>query len=121
MNLFVGFKMNENFDVEFTSPDRKGQTTFSLSKGQLARMNLSVLFALRDVANLKSSVNTNLLVLDEILEALSERGVREVTEMIKQKFTDMNIFVVSQRAAEFTEHFNHTISYGLRGGFTTVL
>lgn len=121
MNLFVGFKMDENFNVDFTSPDRSGQTTASLSKGQLARMNLSVLFALRDVANLKASVNSNILVLDEILEPLSARGVKEVTEMINHKFQNMNIFVVSQRADEFSEHFQHTITYGLRGGFTSVL
>lgn len=121
MNLFVGFKMDENFNVKFTSPDRKGQTTASLSKGQLARMNLSVLFALRDVANLKASVNSNILILDEILEPLSSRGVKEVTEMINHKFQSMNVFVVSQRADEFAEHFQHVINYGLRGGFTTVL
>jgi len=121
MNLFVGFKIDENFDVEFTAPDRRGQSTFSLSKGQLTRLNLAVMFSLRDIANLKSSVASSLLVLDESLEALSERGVREVTEMMNQRFQHMNVFVVSQRATEFDEYFTSSIRYGLRGGFTEII
>lgn len=121
MNLFVGFRIDESFEVNFDSPDRKGQTTFSLSKGQLTRMNLAVLFALRDVANLKASVDSNILILDEIIEPLSEQGVREIVEMMKVKFTKMNVFVISQRATEFSEYFNSTIKYGLRGGFTSIV
>lgn len=121
LNLHVGFKMDENFEVEFTSPDRKGQTTFSLSKGQMMRMNLSVLFALRDVANLKASISTNLLILDETIEPLSAQGVREIMEMIEHKFKGVNIFVVTQRTNEFEEHFKSVVRYGLRGGFTEVL
>lgn len=121
MNMFLGFKIDENFEVEFTAPDRKGQSTFSLSKGQLTRVNLAVLFGLRDVANLKASVDSNLLVMDETIEPLSEQGVREIMEMMSHKFSSMNIFVVSQRASEFGEYFKDTVRYGLRGGFTTLL
>lgn len=121
LNLHVGFKMDENFSIEFTAPDRKRQTTWSLSKGQAMRMNLAMLFALRDVANLKASVSTNLLIMDETLEALSERGVREIAEMFEHRFRDINMFVVTQRKAEFSEYFEATINYGLRGGFTVQL
>lgn len=121
LNLHVGFKMDENFSIEFTAPDRKRQTTWSLSKGQAMRMNLAVLFALRDVANLKASVSTNLLIMDETLEALSERGVQEIMEMFEHRFKDINMFVVTQRKAEFTEYFTDVVNYGLRGGFTVQL
>lgn len=118
LNLHVGFKMDENFSIEFTAPDRKRQTTWSLSKGQAMRMNLAVLFALRDVANLKASVSTNLLIMDETIEPLSERGVQEIMEMFEHRFKDINMFVVTQRKAEFSEYFTDVINYGLRGGFT---
>lgn len=121
LNLHVGFKMDENFSIEFTAPDRKRQTTWSLSKGQAMRMNLAVLFALRDVANLKASVSTNLLIMDETIEPLSERGVQEIMEMFEHRFKDVNMFVVTQRKAEFSEYFTDVINYGLRGGFTTQL
>lgn len=121
LNLHVGFKMDENFSIEFTSPDRKRQTTWSLSKGQAMRMNLAVLFALRDVANLKASVSTNLLIMDETIEPLSERGVQEIMEMFEHRFKDVNMFVVTQRKAEFSEYFTDVINYGLRGGFTVQL
>ncbi|ARK07824.1 recombination endonuclease subunit [Aeromonas phage phiA8-29] len=121
LNLHVGFKMDENFSIEFTAPDRKRQTTWSLSKGQAMRMNLAVLFALRDVANLKASVSTNLLIMDETIEPLSERGVQEIMEMFEHRFKDINMFVVTQRKAEFSEYFTDVINYGLRGGFTVQL
>lgn len=118
MNLFVGFSMDEKFEVSFNSPDRKTQTVHSLSNGQKTRMNLAILFALRDVANLKNTTDANLLVLDELLEPISEQGIREVVEMLRNKFNKSNIVVVTQRKNEFIEYFDNTINYGLRGGFT---
>ena len=118
MNLFVGFKMDEKFDITFEAPDRKSQTIYSLSNGQKTRMNLAVLFALRDVANLKNTTDCNLLVLDELLESLSEQGVREVAEMLRIKFSNSNVIVITQRRSEFCEYFGNDICYGLRGGFT---
>ncbi len=121
MGLSVGFKMDEAFKIEFQSPDRKNQTIYSLSNGQRTRMNISILFALRDIANLKNTTATNLLVLDEILDPVSEQGIREAVEMLRNKFSDTNIVVISQRKQEFMEYFDHTITYGLKGGFTTIL
>lgn len=118
MGLHVGFKMDEAFNIEFTSPDRKNQTIHSLSNGQKTRMNISILFAFRDIANMKNTTATNLLVLDEILEPISEQGIREVVEMLRLKFQDTNIVVISQRKQEFMEYFDKTITYTLKGGFT---
>lgn len=119
LGMFIKFTLDETFNVSMEAPDRKNQSIFSLSSGQRARVNLAILFALRDVANLKASVQCNLLVLDEILENLSERGVTDAVTMIKHRFGDSNLAVVTQRASEFEEHFEHKIVYGLRGGFTT--
>lgn len=121
MNMFISFEMDEAFNAKMNAPDRQNQTLFSLSSGQRARVNMAIVFALRDVANLKASVQTNLLVLDEVLENMSERGVLESTTMIKEKFQSSNLFVITQRAEEFQEHFHTMIKYGLRGGYTAVI
>lgn len=121
MNLFVGFRMDEKFDISFDSPDRKTQTIYSLSNGQKTRMNLAVLFALRDIANLKNTTDCNLLVLDELLEPISSQGIREVTEMLRIKFSQSNVVVITQRANEFAEHFSDVVCYALRGGLTTIV
>lgn len=118
MNLFVALEIDDQFNATMGNPSRKGQTLFSLSTGQRARINLAIMFALRDVANLKASFHTNLFVLDEVLENLSERGVVEAIGMIKEKFSDSNVFLITQRNDEFAEHFENQLFYELRGDET---
>lgn len=121
LNMFLQIQIDETFDISMLTPERKGQSIFSLSTGQRARLNLAIMLALRDVANLKASVQCNILVMDEILENMSERGVQECVMMLNHKFQGNNLFVISQREQEFQEYFEHNIRYGLRNGLTTIL
>lgn len=121
LNMFLQVQMDDTFEIIMASPERKGQSIFSLSTGQRARLNIAITMALRDVANLKASVQCNILVFDEILENLSERGVQEAVMMLKNKFKGNNLFVISQREQEFQEYFENNIRYGLRNGVTTVI
>lgn len=121
MNMFLQIDIDDKFDINVLNPDRKGQTIFSLSDGQRSRLNISIMLALRDVANLKASIQCNLLILDEVLENMSERGVQEVTLMLNNKFKQNNLFVITQREQEFQEYFQHNIRFGLRNGMTEVI
>lgn len=121
LNMFIDVNIDDTFEITMGAAGRKGQSIFSLSTGQRARLNLAIMLALREVANLKASVQCNLLVLDEILENMSERGVQESIEMLKHKFSGFNLFVISQREQEFQEYFQHNIRYGLRNGMTEVI
>ncbi len=121
LNMFLDIAVDDTFEITMSAAGRKGQSIFSLSTGQRSRLNLAVTLALRDVANLKASVQCNLFVLDEILENMSERGVQESVEMLKHKFGGNNLFVISQREQEFQEYFQHNIRYGLRNGMTEVI
>lgn len=121
VNMFLNIDIDDKFDIGMAAPERKGQSIFSLSTGQRGRLNLAITLALRDVANLKASVQCNILVLDEILENLSERGVQEAVMMLQHKFKENNLFVISQREQEFQEYFQHSIRYGLRNGMTQVI
>lgn len=121
LNMFLDIVVDDTFEITMSAVGRKGQSIFSLSTGQRARLNLAITLALRDVANLKASVQCNLFVLDEILENMSERGVQESVEMLKHKFGGNNLFVISQREQEFQEYFEHNIRYGLRNGMTEVI
>ncbi|QDB73357.1 coil containing protein [Vibrio phage VAP7] len=120
LNIFVGFEIDENFEVSMNAPERKNQTLFSLSSGQRARINLAIMLAMREVGNLKSSIQCNLLTCDEIFECLSAQGAEEAVEMMKHKFPDQNIFVVTQRNEEFREHFENNIHLELKNGFTEI-
>lgn len=121
VNMFLNISIDDKFDISMNAPERKGQSIFSLSTGQRARLNIAIMLALRDVANLKASIQCNILVLDEILENLSERGVQEIVMMLRHKFSGNNLFVISQREQEFQEYFEHNIRYGLRSGMTQVI
>ncbi|QGZ16006.1 double-stranded DNA repair protein [Vibrio phage vB_VchM_Kuja] len=121
MNINLALELDETFEPSMKTHDRNGQTLFSLSSGQRARVDLAIVFALRDVANLKASFQCNILIMDEILESLSGIGVTEAVAMIKNKFHQNNLFIITQRNEEFVEFFDHQVKYSLRDGFTTVL
>ena len=69
MNFFVSFNLDENFNEEIKSRYRDDFTYDSFSEGEKMRIDLSLLFTWRTVAKLKNSVNTNLLILDEVFDS----------------------------------------------------
>ncbi len=113
MGQYYNLEMDTSFNVTMNAPNRRGQTVYSLSNGQKARINLAFLLAWRDVADMRSSVSTNLVILDETLENISESGVREAIDLVKAATKDKNLFVITQRSAEFAEHFRSQIHYKL--------
>ena len=120
LNLFITVEMDSSFNLGMHAPDRKGQTLESLSSGQLNRINLALLFVWRDIAKTLSTIDTNILVLDEVLESLSEQGVQDFIEFYDSEF-QMNLFVVSQRSSEFSVFFDDVIMYKLENGFTEII
>ncbi len=76
MEFFTKFELNENFEEIIRSVNKNDFTYESFSQGQKMRINLAILFTWRDVAKLRNSVNTNLLILDETLDgSLDDDGV----------------------------------------------
>lgn len=123
MNLFIRVNIDEEGNVELESPDRSNQQLGSLSTGQLVRVDLAVLFAWWSISQIKSTVDVNLLVLDEILENLSEAGVSDFMNFYTSEFLNsgMNLFVVTQRATEFEEYFDNSIKFHLQNDFTEIV
>lgn len=111
MGLYVAVNLNEDFAVEMFAPDRKGQTVESLSTGQKCRINLAILLAWRELAQAKSSVDTNVLILDEVLENLSASGVVDFIELWKKVGHGVKLVVITQRNQEFAEHFDKVVKY----------
>lgn len=119
MNLYIQINIDSEFNLSMFAPSRKGQTLENLSTGQLRRVDLAVLLAWREIAKSKASVDCNLLILDEILENLSANGVEEFMEMWHSIGDDINLFVITQRNAEFDQFFDNTIKYKLVDDMTT--
>lgn len=118
LNLYVQINIDSEFNVSMFAPDRKNQTIDNLSTGQCRRIDLAVLLSWREIAKNKASADCNVLILDEILENLSASGVEEFMEMWELIGADTNLFVITQRAAEFDQHFDKRISYTLVNDMT---
>lgn len=114
MNMFIRLELNNEFEVQMNAPDRRGQTIHSLSTGQQCRIDLAVMLAWRDVAKAASSCDTNILILDEILENMSEAGVADFMEMwMGEEQQDVGLYVITQRFSEFNSYFDNSIVYKL--------
>lgn len=120
MNMFVHVELDAEFELNMVAPDRRGQTIANLSTGQKTRIDLATLLAWRDVARLSASCDSNILILDEILENMSENGVSDFLEMWGR--TDAKettgLYVITQRVTEFRQQFDHSVIYGLKDGAT---
>jgi len=122
MGMYINFVMDEDFNIEMADPTRKNQNLYDLSTGQQRRIDLAILFTWREIASMKSSISCNLLILDEVLENLSQQGVVDFMGMFEaQMANSTNLMVVTQREDEFSEYFEKVIKYQLRDDFTVLL
>jgi DNA repair exonuclease SbcCD ATPase subunit len=122
MNLFINIELDTEFEIKMNAPDRRGQSISSLSTGQQGRIDLAVLLAWRDVARAAAGCDTNILILDEILENMSEQGVEDFIEMWgMEEQSDVALYVVTQRISEFSQHFDNTIMYKLTDARTELV
>ena len=118
LNLWVNIEFDNEFGVTMSAPDRKGQEIAALSTGQMRRIDIAILLAWRDIAKLKASVDTNILIMDETLENLSAQGVADFVDMFGTKCSDTSLFVMTQRNQEFSEFFDRTLHFSLKDGFS---
>jgi len=121
MNLYINMVLDENFKESFKAMHKEKFTMSNLSTGQKTRVNLAIWLALLEISSIKNSVVSNVLFLDEILEALDAEGVKDTTNLFKEKLNDKNIFVVTQRFDEFQDLFRNQIQFKLNQGFTEIV
>lgn len=120
MNFYINIKLDENFKETFHAIHKENFSMANLSTGQKTRVNIAILLALLEVAAIKNSVVSNVLFLDEIFEPLDADGVKDVLSLFKEKLSDKNIFVITQRFDEFNDYFGDSMRFKLNSGFTEV-
>lgn len=120
MEFYVNFNLNEEFDEIIKSPIHEQFSYSSFSEGEKARINLGLLFAWREVAKMKNSTNTNLLIFDEIFDnSLDNMGTDEFLKIIKYVIKDSNIFVISHKES-LLDKFDHSLQFQRKGNFSTL-
>ena len=98
MDFYINFKLDEEFNETVESPIHEDFSYSSFSEGEKMRIDLALLFTWREVARVRNSVNTNLLIMDEVFDSsLDGFGTEEFLKIIRFIIKDANIFVISHK------------------------
>ena len=121
MDFYINFKLDEEFSETIESPIHENFSYSSFSEGEKMRIDLALLFTWREVARVKNSVNTNLLIMDEVFDSsLDGMGTEEFLKIIRFVIKDANVFVISHKV-ELHDKFNSVIRFEKVKGFSRVV
>ena len=121
MDFYINFKLDEEFSETIESPIHEKFSYASFSEGEKMRIDLALLFTWREVARAKNSVNTNLLIMDEVFDSsLDGMGTDEFLKIIRFVIKDANIFVISHKT-ELYDKFESVIRFEKVKGFSRMI
>ena len=121
MDFYINFKLDEEFNETIESPIHENFSYSSFSEGEKMRVDLALLFTWREVARLKNSVNTNLLIMDEVFDSsLDGFGTEEFLKIIRYVIKDANIFVISHKS-DLHDKFQSVIRFEKVKGFSRMV
>jgi len=121
MDFYINFTLNEEFVETVRSPIHEDFSYSSFSEGEKMRIDLALLFTWREVARVKNSVNTNLLIMDEVFDSsLDGFGTDEFLKIIRFVIKDANVFVISHKS-ELHDKFNSVIRFDKVKGFSRIV
>ena len=121
MDFYINFHLNEEFNETVKSPIHEDFSYSSFSEGEKMRIDLALLFTWREVARLKNSVNTNLLIMDEVFDSsLDGFGTDEFLKIICYIIKDANIFVISHKS-DLHDKFDNIIKFDKNKGFSRMV
>lgn len=106
MGFFVNFNINEQFEETIKSRFRDEFSYDNFSEGEKMRIDLALLFTWRAIAKMKNSVNTNLLILDEVFDSsLDSNGTEEFLKIMWNMIGDAHVFVISHKQDQLFDKF----------------
>jgi DNA repair exonuclease SbcCD ATPase subunit len=121
MDFYINFTLDEEFNETVQSPIHEDFSYASFSEGEKMRIDLALLFTWREVARFKNSVNTNLLIMDEVFDSsLDGFGTEEFLKIIKYVIKDANIFVISHKDG-LQDKFDNVIKFEKVKGFSRMI
>jgi len=122
MDFYINFTLDEEFNEKIKSPIYEDFTYESFSEGEKMRINLAILFTWIEIARMKNSISTNLLILDEIFDSsLDFMGTDYFTRIIKYVIKNTNIFVISHKTDELIDKFDRVIKFDKVKGFSKMV
>ena len=121
MDFYINFTLDEEFNETVQSPIHENFSYSSFSEGEKMRIDLALLFTWREVARMKNSVNTNLLIMDEVFDSsLDGFGTEEFMKIIRFVIKDANIFIISHKESLY-DKFLHVTKFEKVKGFSRIM
>jgi len=118
MDFFINFTLDEEFNEKIQTPIHENFSYPSFSEGEKMRIDLSLLFTWREIARLKNSISTNLLIMDEVFDSsLDGFGTEEFLKIIRFVVKEANIFIISHKN-ELHEKFENVLEFHKVKGFS---
>ena len=118
MDFYINFTLDEEFNETIQSPIHDNFSYSSFSEGEKMRIDLALLFTWREVARMKNSVNTNLLIMDEVFDSsLDGVGTEEFLKIIRFVIKDANVFVISHKTG-MDDRFDSVVRFEKIKGFS---
>ena len=122
MGFFVNFNINEQFEETIKSRYRDEFSYHNFSEGEKTRIDLALLFTWRSIAKMRNSVNTNLLILDEVLDgSLDGNGTDEFLKIMWQMIGDTNTFVISHKQDQMLDKFQKVYKFEKHKNFSRLI
>ena len=122
MDFYVHFELDESFNEVIKSRFRDEFTYASFSEGEKMRIDLAILFTWRQIAKMKNSVNTNLLILDEIFDSsLDNAGTDYFLSVMNALGDKSNIFVISHKGDQLFDKFHSVIRFEKKNDFSAIV
>ena len=122
MDFYVHFELDESFNEVIKSRFRDEFTYASFSEGEKMRIDLAILFTWRQIAKMKNSVNTNLLILDEIFDSsLDNAGTDYFLSVMNALGDNSNIFVISHKGDQLFDKFHSVIKFEKKNDFSSIV
>jgi len=122
MDFFVQFDLNEQFEETIKSRFRDAFSYASFSEGEKMRINLAILFTWRALAKLRNSINTNLLIMDEVFDSsLDSNGTEEFLKILQSLTTDTNTFIISHKQDQLYDKFEKVIKFEKHKNFSKMV
>lgn len=120
LDFFVNFNLDESFKETIKSRHRDEFSYESFSEGEKQRIDMALMLTWRSVAKLKSSINTNLLILDEIFDSsLDANGTEELIRILHE-LENTNLFVISHKSDQLIEKFDCTLRFAKVKNFSRI-
>jgi DNA repair exonuclease SbcCD ATPase subunit len=122
LDFYVKFELDEEFSETIKSRHRDDFTYASFSEGEKMKINLAILFTWRSVAKLRNSINTNILIMDEVFDSsLDSNGTEEFLKLINNLTNDTNTFIISHKRDQLVDKFDNVLRVEKKKNFSKVI